>query len=165
MNYVVFALGFKMSSVYISKNCLAVVRYERPFFSFSPINQDVLVGCKPLLTGCPRGGGRWGDRRHPREGQAVTSVVRKCRPSWQGEAPACRPSHTPAASHFVTESPFGKPGRTSCLPGCGTASAGPAGRMPQLSARCPAGQAALRCNIALQWSTCFFCMMLACAPS
>lgn len=32
MNYVVFALGFKMSSVYISKNCLAVTHYERPFF-------------------------------------------------------------------------------------------------------------------------------------
>lgn len=102
------------------------------FFSFLLINQDVLVGCKPLLTGCPRGGGRWGDRRDPRKGQAVTSAVRKRCPSWQGEASACHLSHTAAASHFVTESTFWKPGRTSCLPGWGTASAGPVGLMSQL---------------------------------
>ena len=142
-----------MSSVYISKNCFAVAHYERPFFSFLLINQDALVGCKPLLTGCPRGGGRWGDRRDPREGQVVTSAVRKCHPSWQGEASARRPSHTATASCFIAESPFWKPGRTSCLPGCSRTSTG------------PAGQATLQYDIGLWCSSRVFRMVLAYAPS
>lgn len=143
-----------MSSVYISKNCLAVTHYERPFFfSFLLINQDAVVGCKPLLTGYPRGSGTWGDRRDPREGQAVTSAVRKYHPSWQGEASACRPSHPATASCFVTESPFWKPSRTSCLAGCSRVSTG------------PMVQATLQYYIGLQCSSWLFLMVLACAPS
>lgn len=126
MNYVMFALEFKMSSVYISKNCLAFAYYECPFFSFLLINQHTLVGCKALLTGCPRGSGRWGDRRDPSEGQAVTSAARKCCSSWQGEASAWHRSHTDTLSlNLLSENLAGRPG-------CGRASAGPAGWMPRL---------------------------------
>lgn len=63
--FVVFALGFKMSSVYISENCLAVTHYEHPIFPSLVISHDGLVGCKLLLTGCPRGAERWGPGEVP----------------------------------------------------------------------------------------------------
>lgn len=118
MNYVMFALGFKMSSVYISKNCLVFGIMNVHFFPFYSIDRSAhtLVECKPLLTGCPRGSGRWGDRRDPSEGQVGqrgTSAARKCCSSWQGEASACHPSHTDTVSlNLLSENPAGRP---ACL--------------------------------------------------
>lgn len=83
MNYVVFALGFKVSSVYISKNCSAVARYERPFVSCLLINQDALVGCKPLPT------------RSPREGRRDLAGWGLCAPSFPH-------SHCQAVCHWIS---------------------------------------------------------------
>lgn len=112
------------------------------FFPFYSIDRSAhtLVECKPLLTGCPRGSGRWGDRRDPSKGQVVTSSARKCCSSWQGEASACHPSHTDTVSlNLLSENLAGRP---ACLAAAEPAPAQQDG-CPGFAARWPEGQAAL----------------------